>query len=123
MGPSGGSHALDGRRGGLAHLAVAVGFELVCVERDAIVFVGFEPQDLGCNVFQRVQQLAIARGEQSRVRAGELDVERARPIPGHPLRRRSRSLGGLRAARISLPDTSRLHAKAQAQPAAGREGL
>ena len=86
MGPSGGAHALDCRRRRLAHLAVAGDLELVGVERDAIMFLGFEAQHLGRDVLERVQQLAVAGREQRSVRAGELDpmleqAKTARPAP------------------------------------------
>ncbi len=68
---------LDCLRGGVAHLAVAVGFEVVGVEGDALLLVGLQAQDLDGDVFEGVEHLTVVGGEDLGVGAAELDVEGA----------------------------------------------
>jgi hypothetical protein len=75
VGSSGGPDTFDGGGGGLAHVAIAVGLEVVGVEGDQFLLVEFEAQDLDCEMFEGVQHLSVVRGQQMGVGPTELDAE------------------------------------------------
>jgi len=75
VGLLGGADLGDGCLSGAAELLVAVGFESAGVDGDAVVFFGLEAEDLGGDVLDGVEQLAVAVDEERGVGAGEFDGE------------------------------------------------
>lgn len=72
---AGGLDALNCCSRGETKITVAVGLEAIGVEGDAIVVLGFEAKDLGCDVLDGVEEFAVAVGEERGVGAGEFDAE------------------------------------------------
>ena len=68
-----GAHFLNGDLGHKLKFAVAVGFEAVSVEGDAIMLFGLEAKDLCGNVFDGVEKLPVAGEEKWCIGAGEFD--------------------------------------------------
>jgi hypothetical protein len=67
VGLAGGTDVVDGGGGGLAHGPGAGGLEAVCVEGDEIEVLGFEAQHLGGDMFEGVEEFAVAGQEQGNV--------------------------------------------------------
>ena len=89
VGPSGGADALNRLGRGLAHMAIAVGFEVVCIEGDKFLLVELQAQDLDCDVLECAQHLTVVCGEEVGVRPAELDAEGATRVLGLVLRGRA----------------------------------
>ena len=74
-GPAGGYDLSDGFDDGFLELAVAVGFEAGGIEADAVVLVWWEAEELGDDVFERIEEFAAALEQKGEVGAGELEVK------------------------------------------------
>ena len=70
-----GVDALDCRGGGEAEIAIPVGLEVGCIEGDAVVLLRLQPQDFSGDVFDGVEEFAVAFGEQRGVGAGDFYAE------------------------------------------------
>jgi hypothetical protein len=70
-----GSYPLDGGIGGELEIAVAGSLEAFSVEVDAVVVFGFEAENLGGDVLDGVEKLAIMRQEQGGVGTSQLDFD------------------------------------------------
>ena len=74
-GLAGGANLLDGHLGHKGKLAVAVGLKAFCVEGDAVMILRFEAKDLGCDMLDGVEKLAVAGEEQGSIGAGQFDCD------------------------------------------------
>lgn len=70
-----GAHFLDGYFRHHFKFAVAIGFEAFCVERDAVVTLGFEAEDLGGDVLDCVEEFAVAGQEEGSIGPGEFNFD------------------------------------------------
>ena len=66
---------LDGDLGGQLQLALAEDFEVVGVEGYTVMLFVLEAEDLGSDVFEGEEKLAVASEQQRCVRAAELDAD------------------------------------------------
>lgn len=73
VGFAGVADAGDSGGGLLLELEVALGFEAVGVEGNAVVLVGGEAEDLGAEVLECEKEFAVARGEEGGVGAEEVE--------------------------------------------------
>jgi hypothetical protein len=70
-----GSNLLDCGFGGELEIAVPSGFEAFCIEADAVVVFGFEAEDLGGDVLDSVEELAVMGEEQRGVGTRQFDPD------------------------------------------------
>lgn len=70
-----GSNLLDSHLGHEVKFAIASGLEAFGIERDPVVLLGLEAEDLGGNVFDGQKKLAIAGQKKRRIGASELDSD------------------------------------------------
>jgi hypothetical protein len=70
-----GSNLLDGGFGGELEIAVAGGLETFGVEVDTVVVFRFEAENLGGDVLDGVEKLAVMSQEHWSVGAGQLDLD------------------------------------------------
>lgn len=68
-------HTFDGYRSRLPQTTIPVCLEVIGVKGNLIVRVGFQAENFGRDVLQRIQHLTVTRRQHWRVRAGELDIE------------------------------------------------
>jgi hypothetical protein len=87
IGPSGGSDLLDGSFGGELEITVTSSFEAFGIEGNAVVIFGLKAQDLGSDVFDGVEEFAVAGQKEGGVRPSEfnlyIDVVPGSEIGGH----------------------------------------
>jgi hypothetical protein len=100
VGLAGGADLLDGGLGEELELAVAEDFEVVGVEGDAVVVLGFEAEDLGGDVLDGEEEFAVAGEKKRSVRASEFDGEIRQG--GGSGRDRKRGASGVAEGRLHL---------------------